>query len=992
MVEFNEAQVKTMLERSRIGTKLKRWIAVSDNKLFGVRMNWITFMSATIITWAFAIYCAVNPAQAVSDFNAGKSWVSANFTWLYIGTQDVWCLFLIYLFFSRFGTIKLGKDDEVPKYNDFAWFTMLFTCGVAVGLYVFGVSEPLYFYRQPTVWHTWAYDYLGTKTGVENDSMRAMQAIFMTVYHWGIHGWVPYILLALVLGVVSFRWGMPPTIRSCFYPLFGDHALGLFGDLIDSLSVATTTFGVCTSLGLGVSQLSTGFCYVYKMHCVEKDNCVAAGGVWRISEPGANSCFASSTDLTPVAYEPCIPGGCPWTADPSSSYVGIIICITLAATVSVLTGLDRGIKWLAGLAFTCGMIVMLTIFFSDNTWYLLNVFVQSTGYYLQHLMQVGFDCEAFQQLNFELSPGSNQYWGQQGSTSMASVLARAHSKTPLSGPDCGMKVNPCTSGAINSLLLNSAVGISYLASTTFSDTSMSYAESLAAKMKKVYGNGFKAVPCGSVPEGGVADAATSHMTGVPIGNLLCPATLQQSLQTTCSQIWSAPLPRCPETTFKDTGDWGTCSAYWNSCSWTAANLGDSNANFFNWWTIFYWAWWITWAPFVGFFVALISRGRTVREVILGGFVAPTLFALMWFSVFGGLAIKMERTAEIALNIKPDWQHGQVTCAEHYSGMSPITPEAKRLQEQGYYLLSCLPRDHQMYKLMEPYGNCVQFIHFFLFFGLIIYFLTSSDSGSMTDDIITASGLAPTQIPVWQKVFWCFTEGIVALGLVGAGPALKSLQHVSIIIGLPYTFFLCMLVPSLYRSLKKEAGDSDIVESKKFNTQLLDIFELFVPKSGSPFPPGKHLQCIVMSTFAPFVPLTAIFKKAYPESPMTGLGFGVVGQGLWCAWLTLQFVQIGAKGVYAISWVFFIFFISIVIFARVEMRRIYKIWGSWMDDLFAALFLYPWVLAQCMMAAENDNEGAQTYFQSTDEMIADLAAAADSDAKMESIKITETKAA
>jgi hypothetical protein len=240
---------------------------------------------------------------------------------------------------------------------------------------------------------------------------------------------------------------------------------------------------------------------------------------------------------------------------------------------------------------------------------------------------------------------------------------------------------------------------------------------------------------------------------------------------------------------------------------------------------------------------------------------------------------MERTAEIAVNIKPDWQHGQVSCAEHYSGMSPITPEAKRLQEQGYYLLSCLPRDHQMYKLMEPYGNCVQFIHFFLFFGLIIYFLTSSDSGSMTDDIITASGLAPTQIPVWQKVFWCFTEGIVALGLVGAGPALKSLQHVSIIIGLPYTFFLCMLVPSLYRSLKKEAGDSDIVESKKFNTQLLDIFELFVPKSGSPFPPGKHLQCIVMSTFAPFVPLTAIFKKAYPESPMTGLGFGIVGQGL-----------------------------------------------------------------------------------------------------------------
>ena len=138
-------------------------------------------------------------------------------------TQDIWCAFLIYLCFSRFATIKLGADDEKPRYSDFSWFCMLFTCGVAVGLYVFGVSEPLYFYRQPSLWHSWAYDYAITKTSTETDALRAQQAIFMAVYHWGIHGWVPYILLALLVGLVSFRWGMPMTIRSCFYPLLGDH-------------------------------------------------------------------------------------------------------------------------------------------------------------------------------------------------------------------------------------------------------------------------------------------------------------------------------------------------------------------------------------------------------------------------------------------------------------------------------------------------------------------------------------------------------------------------------------------------------------------------------------------------------------------------------------------------------------------------------------------------------------------------------------------------
>jgi len=208
------------------------------------------------------------------------------------GTQDAWCLFLIYLAFSRFANVKLGADDEKPRYNDFTWFSMLFTCGVAVGLYVFGVAEPLYFYRTSTSGISWSS--VPEKTPVDNDAQRAQQAIFMAVYHWGIHGWVPYILLALLMGVVSFRWGMPMTIRSCFYPLIGDHALGLVGDFIDALSISTTTFGVCTSLGLGVTQLAKGMQFLKDIGCSVKDNCVDAGGTWDITKYGKDNCFCAT--------------------------------------------------------------------------------------------------------------------------------------------------------------------------------------------------------------------------------------------------------------------------------------------------------------------------------------------------------------------------------------------------------------------------------------------------------------------------------------------------------------------------------------------------------------------------------------------------------------------------------------------------------------------------------------------------------------------------
>jgi len=868
-MDFNEAQVKAMLDRSRVGSALCRWVNIGTTNL-GIKMNWVSFALAASLTWSFAIVSLVDENSS-TYFGDGKQWVAQNFTWLYIGTQDVWCALLIYLCFSRFGSIKLGRDDEKPRYNDFVWFSMLFTCGVAVGLYVFGVSEPLYFYRA-------SWTSLGTKIAVQNDAQRANQAIFMSVYHWGIHGWVPYILLALSLGIVSFRWGMPPAIRSCFYPLFGDHALGLFGDIIDGLSCATTTFGVCTSLGLGVSQLASGLRFIKNISCKVKENCQDAGGVWRLDTSGADLCYVSNTSLTVFPgsffdtttnmtvtnYDDCAAG---WLATPDgkqdANYT-IIALVTLLATLSVLSGIDRGIKYLAAAAITCGFIVMFLIFLSDNTWFILNVMVQSTGYYLQYVIQVGFDCEAFQQLNWEMSTTSNFLWGSTGEDSMAAKVLAA--------------------GNTNA---------------------------------------------------------------------------------------------------------GSASAY----------FGDSDKGFMDWWTIFYWAWWITWAPFVGFFVALISRGRTVREVIIGGFVCPTLYAIIWFSVFGGLAIKMERTAELALGVMPNNQgiSGTVDCSGHYSSGSPITPAAKKLADEGYYMLTCMPWDDQIYYLMQPYENRTQFIHFFLWVGLVIYFLTSSDSGSMTDDIITASGLSAHRIPWWQKVFWCCTEGAVAMALVHHADALRNLQKLSIIIGLPYTFFLCLMCPSLYRALKREAGDQDLITSHKFNTQLFDIMELFSPKGGSPCTPGTHVKSLLTGLLLPAIPLKAVFDKVYPSQPMANVATAIFAQLFWLVWIVFEGLENNLQGVHIIGWLFFLFFAFTVMLARIEMRRNYGVYGSWMDDFFATLLFYPFVLAQLAMELEVNADGSHPgpkYFASVEELEKDLAAVASTeDSKpisMTSVKFESTE--
>uniref|UniRef100_A0A7M5V6T2 Uncharacterized protein n=1 Tax=Clytia hemisphaerica TaxID=252671 RepID=A0A7M5V6T2_9CNID len=273
-----------------------------------------TFLSAAII-WLFVILVVVFPSEADDLMADVKDWITDKWTWLYVGTQDVWAFFIIALYFSKYSNMRLGKDDEKPEFSDGAYFMMLFSTGISIGLFYYGVAEPVSHYRTKE-------KYGNRYQNRYSDNQAAQDAINLTYFHWGIHGWIVYVVIGLLLGFLSYRKGLPLTMRTCFYPILGDLIYGVIGDMIDTLCIICTLFGVCTSLGLGVMQLNNG--------------------IHRI-----NSDIAESTD----------------------NQIIIIWCVTALATISVISGLKVGIRRLSEICFGIGCFIMFFIFFSSDTWY-----------------------------------------------------------------------------------------------------------------------------------------------------------------------------------------------------------------------------------------------------------------------------------------------------------------------------------------------------------------------------------------------------------------------------------------------------------------------------------------------------------------------------------------------------------------------------------------------------------------------------------------------
>jgi len=280
--------------------------------------------------------------------------------------------------------------------------------------------------------------------------------------------------------------------------------------------------------------------------------------------------------------------------------IAIIWVITIIATVSITLGLKSGIQTLANVTFAIGLFLLFALIFLDNTWFLLNSFCQSVGHYFQWIMVLGFQCDSWQQLQYEFQTAQdvNLLWG--------------------SGP----------------------------------------------RDSKIYNN--------MAASNAIAATARGDNVAYSLGNMTEPV------------------------------------------------MYDSHtAKFMDWWTVFYWGWWISWAPFVGMFIARISRGRTIRQLILGAFAAPTAFSFLWLTVFGSLGIKMQRVAELALGTAGDvdWRAGSTDCAAlGYVDLMPSSDAAIALADQGYYALSCRDGNSRIFDIMEPYKEVSTFLIFLVVIG------------------------------------------------------------------------------------------------------------------------------------------------------------------------------------------------------------------------------------------------------------------------------------
>jgi len=316
---------------------------------------WITAFAAGSL-WGFVIWAMVAQQAAADDAGSAQAWVTDVWNWLYMLSQNIWIVVLFYVLYKYYN-LKLGKDDDKPEFSDAAYFAMLFSCGVATGLWYFTAEA---------MWH---YEGSGnprwTDTQMWNDNTRAEHALMVTFFHWGPHGWIPYTVVGALIAILTYRRGFPMSMRFTLYPLIGEMCYGRLGDMVEVLSILCTVFGVCTSLGLGAMQINKGLIRLDRGSYRGTDRFV--GGRLGIEES-------------------------------TQTQVLIIVVITLLATGSVVMGLKRGIKALSMIAFGLSFFILLSVLFMDQTWYILDALTSAFGYYLWYLPKISFHTDAWEEL------------------------------------------------------------------------------------------------------------------------------------------------------------------------------------------------------------------------------------------------------------------------------------------------------------------------------------------------------------------------------------------------------------------------------------------------------------------------------------------------------------------------------------------------------------------------------------------------------------------
>lgn len=505
---------------------------------FGLDIHNRVFAVSGLAVIAFVALTLLFQASAEPLFAGLRGWLTSRLDWFFLLAGNVFVLVCLGVALSPLGRVRLGGTEAKPDYSYLGWFSMLFAAGMGIGLMFYGVSEPLSHFGSALA-GTAAEGGMRTDwaplSGAADDPVAAQRlAMAATIYHWGLHPWAIYAILALGLALFSFNKGLPLTIRSVFYPLLGERVWGWPGHVIDILAVLATMFGLATSLGLGAAQAAAGLNHLFGVPLGE------------------------------------------------TTQVLLVIGITAVALVSVLAGLDAGVKRLSEINMVLALLLVLFVI--------------------------------------------------------------------VVGPTLAI------------------------------------------------------------------------VTGV-LGNL---------------------------------------AAYLQYLPALANPFGREDANFAQGWTAFYWAWWISWSPFVGMFIARVSRGRSVREFIFSVLIVPSLACVLWMTVFGGTAIS-------------------------------------QLVNDGYEAVASADLPLQLFLMLQalPLAQITSFLAIVL---VVVFFVTSSDSGSLVIDVISAGGKINAPTP--QRVFWCTFEGLVAIALI-LGGGLVALQAMAVSTGFPFAVVLLVAALAVVKGLASE---------------------------------------------------------------------------------------------------------------------------------------------------------------------------------------------
>jgi BCCT family betaine/carnitine transporter len=509
---------------------------------FGLDIHNRVFVISGMSVVIFVLLTLVFHNQVEPVFKSVLAWLTTNLSWFFLSTGNIFVILCLGLVFSPLGKVRLGGTLARPDYSYLSWFSMLFAAGMGIGLMFYGVSEPLSHFSSSlggvSIENGVRTDAAPLGAAAGNPEAARHLAMATTIFHWALHPWAIYAILALGLALFSFNKGLPLTMRSVFYPLLGDSVWGWPGHIIDILAVLATLFGLATSLGLGAAQAASGLNYLFD-----------------------------------------IPMG-------ETTQILLVIGITAITTVSVVAGLEKGVRRLSEINMMLAALLLLFVIIVGPTLALLTGFFTNLGSYLQYL-------------------------------------------PALSNP-----------------------------------------------------------------------------------------------------------------------------------------FGRTDSNFVASWTAFYWAWWISWSPFVGMFIARVSRGRTVREFIISVLIVPSLACVMWMTILG-----------------------DTTIFQYFN--------------QGYQAIADAELPLQLFTMLDtlPLAKITSLIGILL---VVVFFVTSSDSGSLVIDIISAGGKVNAPTP--QRVFWCSFQGVVAIALL-LGGGLVALQTMVLSTGLPFAIVLLIAAFSVLKGLASEPRHS-----------------------------------------------------------------------------------------------------------------------------------------------------------------------------------------